>query len=160
MKDESRAPRPTSSSFRLHPSSLVPLLASADAGVPHSAPVFYSFFIVVRGRWIQFPAMLVTTPFLFSDFQLLVVGVSDSHRRRRFLGVILAGSWLAPCRCLVSLRLGHVPLRVDVAAGRSEEHTSELQSPDHLVCRLLLEKKKKRKIRKNCRHETVFPFSR
>src|SRR5258708_30060039 len=28
------------------------------------------------------------------------------------------------------------------ASGRSEEHTSELQSPDHLVCRLLLEKKK------------------
>src|SRR5258708_12946367 len=27
---------------------------------------------------------------------------------------------------------------------RSEEHTSELQSPDHLVCRLLLEKKKTR----------------
>src|SRR5258708_14645988 len=27
------------------------------------------------------------------------------------------------------------------AVGRSEEHTSELQSPDHLVCRLLLEKK-------------------
>src|SRR5258708_32014970 len=27
---------------------------------------------------------------------------------------------------------------------RSEEHTSELQSPDHLVCRLLLEKKKRR----------------
>src|SRR5258708_24035881 len=29
----------------------------------------------------------------------------------------------------------------DYAGGRSEEHTSELQSPDHLVCRLLLEKK-------------------
>src|SRR5438552_11118249 len=29
------------------------------------------------------------------------------------------------------------------AFERSEEHTSELQSPDHLVCRLLLEKKKK-----------------
>src|SRR5258708_16522054 len=28
-------------------------------------------------------------------------------------------------------------------APRSEEHTSELQSPDHLVCRLLLSKKKK-----------------
>src|SRR5215216_811533 len=27
-------------------------------------------------------------------------------------------------------------------SARSEEHTSELQSPDHLVCRLLLEKKK------------------
>src|SRR5207244_11257504 len=30
------------------------------------------------------------------------------------------------------------------AERRSEEHTSELQSPDHLVCRLLLEKKKKK----------------
>src|SRR6185436_20949756 len=29
---------------------------------------------------------------------------------------------------------------------RSEEHTSELQSPDHLVCRLLLEKKKNHQI--------------
>src|SRR5258708_21507672 len=34
------------------------------------------------------------------------------------------------------------PVHAD--AGRSEEHTSELQSPDHLVCRLLLEKKKKK----------------
>src|SRR5258708_30146252 len=29
-----------------------------------------------------------------------------------------------------------------IVSHRSEEHTSELQSPDHLVCRLLLEKKK------------------
>src|SRR5947208_13285220 len=34
--------------------------------------------------------------------------------------------------------------RCRTAALRSEEHTSELQSPDHLVCRLLLEKKKKK----------------
>src|SRR5258708_24671072 len=32
---------------------------------------------------------------------------------------------------------------------RSEEHTSELQSPDHLVCRLLLEKKKDTKKKHN-----------
>src|SRR5258708_23663632 len=32
-------------------------------------------------------------------------------------------------------------LTVPARHGRSEEHTSELQSPDHLVCRLLLEKK-------------------
>src|SRR5438552_18925506 len=31
----------------------------------------------------------------------------------------------------------------EITAARSEEHTSELQSPDHLVCRLLLEKKNK-----------------
>src|SRR5258708_2424377 len=33
------------------------------------------------------------------------------------------------------------PLISDIVYPRSEEHTSELQSPDHLVCRLLLEKK-------------------
>src|SRR5258708_17842669 len=33
-------------------------------------------------------------------------------------------------------------LRGRLCLSRSEEHTSELQSPDHLVCRLLLEKKK------------------
>src|SRR5258708_11371240 len=37
---------------------------------------------------------------------------------------------------LIALKL------VDREDQRSEEHTSELQSPDHLVCRLLLEKKK------------------
>src|SRR5258708_15343069 len=39
--------------------------------------------------------------------------------------------------------------RVLGANARSEEHTSELQSPDHLVCRLLLEKKKKFKYNRN-----------
>src|SRR5947208_6799782 len=33
----------------------------------------------------------------------------------------------------------------EAGPSRSEEHTSELQSPDHLVCRLLLEKKNKKK---------------
>src|SRR2546427_4430712 len=35
------------------------------------------------------------------------------------------------------------PYDMEVGAGRSEEHTSELQSQSNLVCRLLLEKKKK-----------------
>src|SRR5258708_10695304 len=34
-----------------------------------------------------------------------------------------------------------VPAELVRTKARSEEHTSELQSPDHLVCRLLLEKK-------------------
>src|SRR5690348_18061895 len=37
---------------------------------------------------------------------------------------------------------GNVVARCLIKRGRSEEHTSELQSPVHLVCRLLLEKKK------------------
>src|SRR5258708_4821191 len=44
----------------------------------------------------------------------------------------------------VVLALGCIPL-AEYGTPRSEEHTSELQSPDHLVCRLLLEKKKKNK---------------
>src|SRR2546426_7007825 len=46
-----------------------------------------------------------------------------------------------------------LPLRKDCAGAkwlvlkRSEEHTSELQSPCNLVCRLLLEKKKQKKTR-------------
>src|SRR5258708_24556414 len=35
-----------------------------------------------------------------------------------------------------------LPPEIHKIVPRSEEHTSELQSPDHLVCRLLLEKKK------------------
>src|SRR5258708_24525603 len=39
---------------------------------------------------------------------------------------------------------------------RSEEHTSELQSPDHLVCRLLLEKKKNGKGDDHCSGQRVW----
>src|SRR2546429_6594461 len=44
------------------------------------------------------------------------------------------------------LSLRHVQAVVAQYVTRSEEHTSELQSPLHLVCRLLLEKKKKTKV--------------
>src|SRR3989442_9975831 len=58
--------------------------------------------------------------------------------------------------CLAGLRIGYVvgDMAVldyvdhgHVADDRSEEHTSELQSRPHLVCRLLLEKKKRRATR-------------
>src|SRR6266581_2445907 len=43
----------------------------------------------------------------------------------------------------VPVRAGQQGRLVEKLTERSEEHTSELQSPVHLVCRLLLEKKKK-----------------
>src|SRR5206468_8789500 len=55
--------------------------------------------------------------------------VRVSHKRR-FEGLVPTG--------MVSL-----PAAVPALASRSEEHTSELQSRSDLVCRLLLEKKKK-----------------
>src|SRR5258708_2589227 len=60
----------------------------------------------------------------------------------------------APLGSTVTLRIGgtatatatatSTSTSTSTATARSEEHTSELQSPDHLVCRLLLEKKKKK----------------
>src|SRR4051794_41741237 len=47
-----------------------------------------------------------------------------------------------PCRCDVPPPRRRARARRRPATSRSEEHTSELQSPVHLVCRLLLEKKK------------------
>src|SRR5258708_9541738 len=58
-------------------------------------------------------------------------GNGDHHRR---YGPVRRRHRELPQRALV---------RPDRRQTRSEEHTSELQSPDHLVCRLLLEKKKK-----------------
>src|SRR2546428_10195271 len=52
---------------------------------------------------------------------------------------LLAAELRAP-RGVIDLVLGD---DVDVANGRSEEHTSELQSRSDIVCRLLLEKKKR-----------------
>src|SRR3989442_8032474 len=43
----------------------------------------------------------------------------------------------------------HTPLALQAQAPRSEEHTSELQSRPHLVCRLLLEKKKNKEINRS-----------
>src|SRR5438876_9528023 len=44
--------------------------------------------------------------------------------------------------CSTSPRRSGPEHLLQLVSGRSEEHTSELQSPVHLVCRLLLEKKK------------------
>src|SRR5437660_12853510 len=81
---------------------------------------FFFFFLMIRRppRSTLFP---YTT--LFRSVGALQVEDDDLAVLDHDLGVLL----------------GDVPL------GRSEEHTSELQSRGHLVCRLLLEKKKKKK---------------
>src|SRR5947209_14333378 len=57
-----------------------------------------------------------------------------------------AGSTTGSANCMTGPRStcirGRARMQVDL--GRSEEHTSELQSRQYLVCRLLLEKKKKK----------------
>src|SRR5258708_21565750 len=65
----------------------------------------------------------------------------DGRRTHRLAGLRRLAA-ATQCRPLVRRGAFRATARRRRAAPRSEEHTSELQSPDHLVCRLLLEKKK------------------
>src|SRR5690554_7441248 len=52
------------------------------------------------------------------------------------------GNWITGIKFLDEIRLGSQNNLTSDMLNRSEEHTSELQSRPHLVCRLLLEKKR------------------
>src|SRR2546426_5040877 len=56
---------------------------------------------------------------------------------------VAADRFLREIRYASELNHPHIARLLDSGETRSEEHTSELQSPCNLVCRLLLEKKKK-----------------
>src|SRR3712207_8305454 len=71
--------------------------------------------------------------------QRLLDAQSDQHDAGHHRQVQVAVGVSGQGSPLVSLGPDQAPLR-----GRSEEHTSELQSRQYLVCRLLLEKKKKK----------------
>src|SRR5690242_21209074 len=60
------------------------------------------------------------------------------------VGAVVAAAPPAVVAAVVAAGLGVSVALVPPQAARSEEHTSELQSHVNLVCRLLLEKKKKR----------------
>src|SRR5256885_12770400 len=69
-------------------------------------------------------------------------------RSRSGYGKRWAGRTPAPHYCsqictFEAMDYQRIAIRLDFFSPRSEEHTSELQSPCNLVCRLLLEKKKK-----------------
>src|SRR5258708_11015093 len=78
-----------------------------------------------------------TEDVLLGVAQQFKLGVSVVGAKRTGSGCTGKGNGTAP--------LYHSEFLDNAGLGelyRSEEHTSELQSPDHLVCRLLLEKKK------------------
>src|SRR2546429_1189579 len=104
-------------------------------GSPHYLPFLLFFFLMIRRppRSTLFP---YTT--LFRSC-LLALLVSPAIRAYNRVSVYLAFFALLS----VALLLEGLFRRYQSSAGtRSEEHTSELQSRLHLVCRLLLEKKK------------------
>src|SRR5258708_19186347 len=76
--------------------------------------------------------------------------LSSSPNTHPKLHIKIRNSWTAPppgpFAFWLNTCIRSCSSRMKASATRSEEHTSELQSPDHLVCRLLLEKKKKTKV--------------
>src|SRR5256885_12695694 len=67
----------------------------------------------------------------------------DGRQERRILSAVTVLSWAAQGRQPPQLEVIALSALSKLRLGiRSEEHTSELQSPCNLVCRLLLEKKK------------------
>src|SRR3712207_6955672 len=98
---------------------------------------FFFFFLMIRRppRSTLFP---YTTLFRSADDRLALV-------LALWLGHVAPGQ---PPRVLEDERAHVRPSRRPRPAGRSEEHTSELQSRQYLVCRLLLEKKKKKQLNK------------
>src|SRR3712207_6981672 len=97
--------------------------------------VFYFFFLMIRRppRSTLFPYTTLFRSKEYTDARLGSGELADGHGERHPGGVRFArGGGGARAR-----RRGARP------GVRSEEHTSELQSRQYLVCRLLLEKKKK-----------------
>src|SRR5438067_9840181 len=93
-------------------------------------PLFYVFFFF-------FNDTATTEIYTLSLHDALPISDAERAARR-----VRAG--------LLALLELHLPLRRPPGLARSEEHTSELQSRFDLVCRLLLEKKKKKIIRFSC----------
>src|SRR3712207_8556375 len=100
----------------------------------YSALGIYSFFFFLM---IRRPPRSTLFPYttLFRSPARVAVRLGRIHRERPGREA-RAGQQLVACRA--DGRLADV----DVVVLRSEEHTSELQSRQYLVCRLLLEKKK------------------
>src|SRR5947208_7596650 len=105
-----------------------------------SRPVHYHLFIFFFFLMIRRPPRSTLFPYttLFRSHDVVAVD-QELH------GLIAE-------RPVLSTWCPFSTVRVD---RRSEEHTSELQSPDHLVCRLLLEKKKKKENQQSILHNTT-----
>src|SRR5688572_31229074 len=98
--------------------------------------MLFFFFLMIRRppRSTLFPytTLFRSRHFALQPPQSALRRLHLVHARRGFRAVLRGGG-----RAIRGQRLH--------ALGRSEEHTSELQSQSNLVCRLLLEKKKKNK---------------
>src|SRR5690625_5670440 len=85
--------------------------------------------------------MRVIGPVMELSASILMIASTNCFSTARFVNKI---SGTISCSSLASFWIRASMLIPDSLRIRSEEHTSELQSRGHLVCRLLLEKKKQK----------------
>src|SRR3712207_7563463 len=112
-----------------HTAAVEPSVANGDL---QQAPVVHRFVVSVGEREPS------------GEWLVLEEGLQSCHRvGQRAYALLELGRELT-CHLHPQADRGHVHVEV-VPRERSEEHTSELQSRQYLVCRLLLEKKKKNK---------------
>src|SRR5437764_13150177 len=108
------------------------LLAYIQHYVCHTLPSLFFFFLIFFFLMIRRPPRSTLFPYttLFRSLGQKMMTFVDS---------------------MTAVDAKTFSIKLKESTGRSEEHTSELQSPMYLVCRLLLEKKKKKKnkIKKN-----------
>src|SRR5258708_11609511 len=107
--------------------------------------IVFLFFSVVTRHFFELENLLnifsAMAPLAISAAGLALVVMSG--RLDISIGSIAFLSCAIGALLMRASGLRRAPIAQERKAIRSEEHTSELQSPDHLVCRLLLEKKKK-----------------
>src|SRR5690606_40572642 len=96
--------------------------------------------IAVDGDWVPSApeTSLYLRPYMYAKEAFL--GVRPAHKVAYYVIASPAGAYFTGGVAPVSIWLSTEYARA--GRGRSEEHTSELQSRENLVCRLLLEKKK------------------
>src|SRR5205807_10122085 len=104
--------------------------------------------LVVDGRHPSSPLFPYTTLFRSREAGNLPRGNSRTEAVVLMLSRLYTGPlWRAALQVWVAASADATLREQVVPLERSEEHTSELQSPCNLVCRLLLEKKKRRSAR-------------
>src|SRR2546422_7674391 len=111
-----------------------PRLQRSELAVPGSQPALFK------------KALESEADSVFLDLEDAVAPADKEQARKHVVAGLLEHDWKARGQT-VCVRINGIDTHYmyrDVV--RSEEHTSELQSRLHLVCRLLLEKKKKKKI--------------